>query len=351
MIVLASSQMVAMGHFLEVLVGVSYLEGIVFGAGIVVLYSFLGGFRSVAITDALQFFLLLAGLIVFFLFFLSEISVKEALDSALDFGRRGYLNFFLDIKKNILITLSFALAWTVSPIAWQRIQAARSAKSARIALFASSGTFLILFGSLVLAGILCLPLFHGKPFSHPLFIEVISSTRGSFLSGIMFVGLVSALMSTMDTAINTGALSLTRDLFQQLFPHCSLRGIIFLSRASTLFVSGLALLVATQFRSILKTLGLASEIMAEGLFIPGIAMIFIKKKRPLAGLLSLAAGGGFSVVGFLCESQVLKFNWPSWPVSLPYGLSLSMLGYSIGVALQEFKERMKLRQGEKFSPL
>jgi len=48
-------------------------------------------------------------------------------------------------------------------------------------------------------------------------------------------------------------------------------------------------------QSILKTLGLASEIMAEGFFIPGVAMFFLHKKRPAAGFLSLFLGGGYAL--------------------------------------------------------
>jgi SSS family solute:Na+ symporter len=146
-------------------------------------------------------------------------------------------------------------------------------------------------------------------------------------------------MSTMDSAINTGALTLTRDLYQRIFARGGTAGIVAVSRMSTFFVGGMAFLVATKFQNILKTLGLASEIMAEGLFIPGIAMIFLKKKLPLAGLLSLLLGGGFSVVGFLCEVELLPFSWPSWPYSVPYGLSLSLLGFAVGYMVERYVKK------------
>jgi len=98
----------------------------------------------------------------------------------------------------------------------------------------------------------------------------------------------------------------------------------------------LAFLVAIKLQSILRTLGLASEIMAEGLFIPGMAMIFLKKKLPKAGLLSLLLGGGFSLLGFLCEVDILPFSWPSWPYSVPYGIGLSLIGFGIGAIMEKF---------------
>jgi hypothetical protein len=78
-------------------------------------------------------------------------------------------------------------------------------------------------------------------------------------------------------------------------------------------MAALAFLVATRFRSILAVLGLSSEIMAEGLFIPGIAMIWLRDKRPLAGGISLALGGGFAVAGFLSRSARCHCGSPSGP--------------------------------------
>jgi SSS family solute:Na+ symporter len=96
------------------------------------------------------------------------------------------------------------------------------------------------------------------------------------------------------------------------------------------FISGtLAVLIALKFNSIIKTLGLASEIMAEGLFIPGMYLLFFKQKRPLAALLSLVMGGGFSLLVFV-NAYGLALPLPQWPYSLPYGLGLSLLGFITG---------------------
>jgi len=334
MILLASSQMVAIGNFLKPLLGTSYLNSLALGTAVVLLYSVLGGFFSVALTDSLQFFLLATGILCLF-FFLSDISsLKEISLLASQLGKENYFNFFFNFKKNILIVLSFTLAWTISPIAWQRIQAARTEKTAKNALFLSSGTFFFLYGILVFIGILSLPLFFLQRLEGPLLSGIISSKTGTFLSGFLFIAIVAAIMSTMDTAINTGALSLTRDVYQQIFSSQE-RRIVLVSRLSTLFVGTMAFLVATKFQSILKTLGLASEIMAEGLFIPGIAMIFLKKKLPTAGFLSLLLGGGFSLIGFLCEVNLLPFRLPPWPYSLPYGLTLSLMGFIIGIIIDK----------------
>jgi len=339
MVILAASQMVALGNFLTIFLGTPYILSLALGTAVVLLYSIFGGFFSVVVTDSLQFFLLLAGIFSLFFFLLGTSPVVEIPALASQLGKSHYFDFFFNFKRNFLILLSFTLAWTISPIAWQRIQAARTAKKARQGFFASSAVFFVLYSLVVAMGIFSLPLFFSQQIKNPLLSELISSKTGIFLGGILFVALVAAIMSTMDSAINTGALTLTRDLYQRLLSPGQKGGIIVVSRLSTFVVGVMAFLVATQFRNILITLGLASEIMAEGLFIPGVAMIFLKKRLPLAGFLSLLLGGGFSLVSFLCAVELLPFKMPSWPFSVPYGLSLCLIGFIIGYIVEEYRRK------------
>jgi SSS family solute:Na+ symporter len=139
----------------------------------------------------------------------------------------------------------------------------------------------------------------------------------------------------MDTAMNTGAMSMAHDVYFQFFPQKRTVNVLLISRISIFLVAALSFLVATQFQSILKTLGLASEIMAVGFFVPGVAMIFLKKKWPSAGFLSLILGGGFALIGFFCEIGFFVLRWPAWPFSVPYGLGLSIIGFLIGLLIDK----------------
>jgi SSS family solute:Na+ symporter len=129
---------------------------------------------------------------------------------------------------------------------------------------------------------------------------------------------------------------LTRDVHLQIFPASRLSPVL-TGRLATFLVGAAAFLVASRFQSILKTIGLSSEIMAEGFFVPGVAMIFLKKRIPLAGLLSLCLGGGFSILSFLGAVNVLPLRLPAWPFSVPYGLALSGLGFVAGFALEKIR--------------
>ncbi|MCJ7564020.1 MAG: hypothetical protein MUP52_05460, partial [Candidatus Aminicenantes bacterium] len=195
----------------------------------------------------------------------------------------------------------------------------------------------LVYSLIAFIGMMALPLFGGRRLGNPLMAEFIASRPGTFIAGLLFVAVLAAILSTMDTAINTGALSLAQDAFGsgrlQSKGAASGKAEILKGRLATLCVGALAFLAATRFTSILKTIGLASEVMAEGLFIPGLAMLFMKKRAPLAGLLSLVLGGGFAFACFLNGSGLLALGLPPWPFSVPYGLGLSLIGFLLGLGL------------------
>jgi SSS family solute:Na+ symporter len=336
MILLASSQMVALGNFLQAFLGTSYISCLVIGTIVVLIYSVLGGFLSVVFTDGIQFFFLTGGIFGLFFFLAQSSTVHDFSQAVQIFERIDYFSFFFNVKKNSLIAFSFILAWLVSPIAWQRIQSARNVKSARQGLAATSITLFLIYGIFVGIGLLSLPVLTGGISGGSVISVIIATKTGKFLGGILFVAVVAAIMSTMDTALNAGALSMTKDLYFQLFPQKITGRVLLISRIATIFITTLAFLVATQFQSILKTLGLASEIMAVGFFIPGVAMIFLKKKWPFAGFLSLVLGLGFALVGFFCEIGLFAFRWLEWPFSVPYGVALSLIGFFLGMLIDKF---------------
>lgn len=337
MILLAASQMIAGGKFLAHILPFDYFPALLLITLVVLIYSARGGLFSVALTDALQLILILGGMFLLaFLLGQSTSGCARPLFSSMI--PLNHLNPFFNFKENFLICLSFVLAWIISPITWQRIQAAPSARAARLGLWLTIPTFIIFFSLVMLIGFKVkeLNLFSTESIdSAPILVQVIKTSLFPLLRVLLFIGILASIMSTLDTAINTGALSLTQDVFLQVAKFSS-RRILFLSRCTTILIGLLALAIASRLQTILQSMGLASEIMAEGLFIPGVAMLFLKKKHPWTGLLSLSLGGGFALVGFLAQIEIISVNWPLWPKSLPWGLTLCLGGFGLGLILDSY---------------
>jgi SSS family solute:Na+ symporter len=338
MVVLAASQMVAAGTFLKRILGTSYLASLAVAVAVVLVYLGSGGFLSVVRTHTVQFFLLIAGVLALTVSLALRSSWAGVQSLAASRAKAGYFDFFAHAGLNALIALSFVLAWTISPIAWQRIQAARSDRSARRGIASAAFLLAVFYAGIVLAGMLFLPLFPEAASANPLVSEYIVLKAGPLLGALIFVTVLAAILSTMAAAINTGAFSLTKDLISiRRRPEEGSRPVA-LGRWATLGIGAAAFLVATRFQNILTTLGLASKIMAEGLFIPGLAAVLLKIRAPLAGLLSLVGGGGYALVCFLGETGVFRSPFAPWPKSLPLGLAVSAGGFVAGLVIEGLKQ-------------
>ena len=337
MIVFAASQLVALGGFLGTFLSIPYILGLAAAAAVVCLYAAAGGFFSVVVTECLQFFLLLTGMAGLAVFLAGRTNFSEVSAAAARQGAAGYCDFLAGGRRDIWTCLSFLLAWAISPVAWQRIRAARSVRAARSGLLAVLPIFLLLYGLVLMVGMFSLPVLSTPPAQGPVLSEIIATRAGPVLGALIFMAVLAAVVSTLDAGINTGAMTLARDIVPALRP--ALRGSVALSRLSTVLTMALAFLVATRFTSILRTIGLASEIMAEGLFLPGAAMFILKRRLPAAGLLSLSCGGGFALASFLSEVGVWRLGLPSWPFTLPFGLGLSAAGFALGAAYESIRTR------------
>jgi solute:Na+ symporter, SSS family len=334
MTVLAASQMVAAGPFLGAFLGTGPVPSLLIAAGIVMAYSTAGGLGAVARTHVLQFILLVAGVGAMALSLASRTSWGAVRAAAAASGKGAYFNPLAGGGRNALIALSFLLAWTISPIAWQRMQAARSDAASRRGTAGAAVLLGLFYAGIVAAGMLFLPLVPGGGSGVPLVTRFVSEGSGTFLGGLVFVTVLAAIFSTLDAALNAGAFTLTKDLLARNAGAGEGRRPLALARYVTAGLALAALLIAARLGDILRTLGLASTIMAEGLLVPGLAALFLKERAPLAGLLGLTLGGGYALASFLADSGLRIVPLPAWPASLPLGAGLGAAGFLAGLALE-----------------
>jgi solute:Na+ symporter, SSS family len=331
MTVLAASQMVAAGPFLGAFLGLPPVASLVLAAGLVMAYSAAGGLQAVARTHVLQFALLVAGIAGMIASLASRTTWGAVRAAAAEAGRGAYFDPLAGAGRNALIALSFVLAWTISPIAWQRLQAARTEPAARRGAAAAALLLGLFYAAVVAAGMLFLPLNPGGGSGTPLVTRFVVAEGGSFLGGLVFITVLAAIFSTMDAALNAGAFTLTKDLLGGGAGSSPSRHPLAWGRSATAALALIALLIAVRLGDILKTLGLASAIMAEGLLVPGLAALFLKRRAPLAGLLGLALGGGYAVVSFLADAGLRLLPLPPWPRSVPLGVALGAAGFLAGL--------------------
>lgn len=293
LILLGASQLVALGKVGESFLGVKYSVFIFLSAALVIFYSAIRGFEAVIRTDKIQFLLIVIGVCFLFIY-----SLKYEKFNGRSFVGEGFSSSFL------LMVISFTMAWTVSPISLQRIKASKSVNEIRRGIILSLLFLTIIFIMIISSGI-----FLKK--------SILSFQNTTILSPFIFLLLLSALFSTYDTVLNSAAISLK-----------------FLAKTSNIFstivVGILSIVISLKIPSILKTLGLSSEIIAESLFIPIVYSLFSRKENRLGGQIVILLGFALSLFSFSSELFSLKtyFKWPySILISLPLLFFVFMLSF------------------------
>lgn len=327
----AASQMVGIGDFFGTYLGLNYELAVLVGTGIVLIYSLFGGFRGVVVTDVIQFvLLLLSAVAVFVIAFtkaggFSEISAAAALA-----GKKDYLSLTSGASKYAVYVITFGCAWMIQANVWQRISAAKSDQDARKMTVLSFFAYIPLYLIVVFTGMAGLVLFDTLP-KGGIVIAIVKDYMPPLLGAISFVGISAAIMSTMDSLINTGAMTLAIDLnTKEQDENRKLR----FSRAATLAVTAAALMIALGIRSILEISWIASDIITTGVFVPLVAGFIWRRGNSKGATASMVVGLAYCIYNLLIKTGIaLPSFWEMQSAEqVVLGVVLSAAVY-VGVSL------------------
>ncbi|MCP3966721.1 MAG: sodium:solute symporter family protein [Lentisphaerae bacterium] len=338
MTVTAASQMVVVGNFFEMYLGLNYTWAVLLGTGIVFIYSLFGGFRGVVITDIVQFiFLLIAVLCIFGVALYTAGGFSGITEAAVRAGKPEFTSFFSKFSNYLVYVITFGAAWMIQANVWQRISAARTENDARKMTFLSLGAYLPLYLMVVITGMAGLAIYTKLP-AGGIVPAIIRDHMHPALGALMFVGICSAIMSTMDSLINTGALTLSVDFYQnQINPDANKKQLIFASQAATTIVTVIAILVALKVRSFLKVSWLAADIITTGAFIPLIAGFFWRRGTGTGAVASMLTGIVYCSYNLIhtLGINVPVISKPGSTGAVITGIILSLLAYIGGSLLSE----------------
>lgn len=303
----ASSQMAGIGGFFGSYLGLDYEIAVLAGTAIVLVYSLFGGFRGVVYTDVIQFVLLaISALAVFVCAFSSAGGMEGIAEAAARTRDVGYMDFTSGLADYGAYILTFGCAWSIQANVWQRISATRSDRDARRMTTMSFFAFIPLYLIVTLTGMAGIALFERMP-EGGIVSGIVIELMPPVLGAIAFVGISAAIMSTMDSLINTGAMTLTLDLLPSREDHASA---LRLSRIATLVVTLIALLISLKIRSILELSWIASNLIAISVFVPLLMGFFWRRGNAQGAVSGMAVGALYSLCNLLSSLGVIPvFPW------------------------------------------
>lgn len=210
-------QLTASGLIGSYILGVDYTTAvIILGVGFT-LYAALGGMWAITYTDLIQGALILVGMFILAVIILTQHNglgslIQDALAITPQFGdiTQPWMSYFG-------LFLAFLWFGIVSPSAVMRNFASKDAKIARRSAMWACLLYLVvfIFGFIIAAAGASLGIAETLDNQDMIFISVIEHYMTPILAGIMFAGLVAAIMSSADAMLLAISAGVARDIYKE----------------------------------------------------------------------------------------------------------------------------------------
>jgi SSS family solute:Na+ symporter len=291
-----------------------YLPGLnLFGAALLLaavsgVYTAAGGLAAVVYTDVLQAIILLAGSAVVALYAFAQLDFSWA--HLVAQVPPAHLSLLLPLTDEHLPWLGTLVGvpvlgfyfWCTNQFIVQRVLGARSITHARrAALFAGLLKLPVLF-LMVLPGVMASVFLPGLQQGDQVFPALIATLLPQGLAGLVLAALVAALMSSIDSTLNSAAALVTLDFVRPLWPRLTPRQTAWVGRVAIVLFMLLSALVAPViggFEGLFHYLQTALSFL-----VPPVVVIFVLGLfRPRAGagaaLATLLGGHAVSAACFI----------------------------------------------------
>jgi Na+/proline symporter len=318
----AAAQVRAFGQVLSSASGLEVEATITIAAAVVVIYTIFGGLLADAWTDLIQGVALIVGLTILFI---TVVSV-EGLDPIASLPA-GSLNPLGAGPRPVLeIVEEWAIPIVGSVITAEliaRILAARSPSIARNATMAAGGAYVLIGIMPVMLGLMGAVLIPGL--EHPEQILAVMAER--YLTGflyVLFVGaLISAILSTVDSALLVAAGLVSHNLIVPLRPGMGEAAKVRLARVGVAVFGVVAYVTALRADAVYDLIEEASAFGSAGLVVVVVFGLFTRYGGAGSAIASLLAG----TVSWILGAYVLALPYPYLT-----SLAVAAIAYVAGAA-------------------
>ncbi len=302
--------------------------GIMVTGTIVGAYSIVGGLAAVAFTDALQVCIMFVGGLVIVYLGISDSGGFAAFADTLTSENPTHLQAYLPADHDtypwpgVLLGLGIVLSpayWCAGQAILQRSLGARSQwdASAGMMFAALAKSFVPLL--VVFPGLLALVMHAELEYPDMAMAWVIKNVLPPGISGLMFVAIIAALQSTIDSMVNSTSLMMTRDIRHVLVPNADKSKDLRIGRVLTLVILLLAMLTAP----LIAEMGGIYQFVQTMLSLfqgPMLALLllgaFTRTATPTAGLWTLVTGVAVAAAVLLADVNMLYVAFTSFCYSL-----------------------------------
>ncbi len=305
-VIYTSSGFVSAGKLFNTIFGLPYFTALLVGAGVVIFYTFLGGFSAVSMTDFVQ------GAMMFFTVLYIPIAATIVMGgpaptaAALAGEGKDFFSFFpgsMDFVTLIIMMIS-SLGWGLGyfgqPHILVRFMAISNPselkKSTKIAMswVILSLTFAVAIG-IVGKAYLTVPLENAD--AERVFIVMAETLSTPFITGLIWSAILAAIMSTASAQLLVTASAVSKDLYQPfLRQQASEKELIFVSRLTVLIIAACSIYLASDPNSYIFAIVSYAWAGFGACFGPAVLLSLYWKRMTLKGAYAGIIVGGITVL-------------------------------------------------------
>ncbi len=302
---LTAGQFIASAVILSTMLGISYKLAVLVVAIVVILYSVMGGMWSVTLTDFVQVFLIVIGMIIAVPFAINLAGGWGNVVANVPSETFGMLSGY-SISDIISLTVMYVATFTVGQEAVSRYYSARDGKAARQgSILAALVNFIYAFIPAVL-GVITLALINMGTFSADDFADVGAryalpvlaiEALPAIICGILFAGIISATMSSSDSDLLGAGSIFANDIYRAVLkPEATNEEVMRVTKI-VMGIVGIASMFIAMFNtsSIVNLLMFCFTLRAAGAFFPYVLGHYWKGAS-LAGTIAALISGSVVVI-------------------------------------------------------
>ena len=297
---LTAGQFIASSVILSTMLGLSYKVSVIIVAVVVTVYSIMGGLWSVTLTDFVQVFLIILGMLAAVPFALGYAGGWNAVVSNVP---KETMNIFAkyDLFGIISLVIMYVGTFSVGQEAVSRFYAAKNETAAKQgAWLAALINFIYAFIPTVL-GIIVLALINMGKFSDSEFAAVGARyalpilairTMPAIICGLLFSGVISATMSSSDSDLLGAGSIFANDIYKiYIKPKASSTEVMNVTKITMIIVGVLSMFIALfNTQSIVSILMFCFTLRAAGSFFPYVLGHYWPKASKAGPIASLLCG-------------------------------------------------------------
>jgi len=298
------AQFIAGGKGMVLVTGMPYSLALLVAVGVILAYTFVGGYLAVAYTDFVQSVVMLVGVLLILIAALTEVGGLSAANRAIAEVEPSLLSVWgrdLGYQGQFGIALGAVLIFSVGYMGWPHVvarhMAMRCPATARLAGAYATGWNLLFVPAPYLLGILSIVIVPELGDPELAIFQVAQKLLPAAATGIILAAIMAAIMSTADSLLlQTGSIA-ARDLYERFInPKASEHQMVRVSRWLVLAIGVVGYCVALiQPPTVFGIVVFVTSVLGSAFLPAYVCAVWWKRANAPGALASMVVGAGVAL--------------------------------------------------------